>query len=247
MSTIRVQFLGCGDAYGSGGRLQTCIYIEAGEERFLFDLGASGLISFKRWGISTADINSILLSHLHGDHFSGIPIFLIEAQLINKRERPLIIAGPPTIEQRVRGAQEIMYPGSSIESLRFQLHFIELTEKISTRIGSIRVTPFLVEHYSGAPSYALRVESHGKVITFSGDTEWTESLIEAADGADLFICESNYFQKKVKWHMDYKTLMSHRSEINCKRMVITHLGEEMLERVGELEVEAAEDGWVIEV
>lgn len=247
MSDIQVKFLGCGDAFGSGGRLQTCIYVQAGSNKFLLDLGNSGLISFRRWGVSTVDIDTILITHLHADHFGGIPIFLIDAQHISKREQPLSIAGPPTSEHRIRQAQEVMYPGSSKESYRFPVTFIELREGMPTQIGSLSVTPFEVKHASGAPAYALRVETMGKIITYSGDTEWTDSLIEAAEGADLFICEANYFQKRVKWHMDYQTLMSHRAELNCKRMILTHMGEEMLESVGGLEIDVAEDGKVIQV
>jgi ribonuclease BN (tRNA processing enzyme) len=246
-SKVILQFLGCGDAFGSGARLQTCLYVDSGLEKFLLDIGASGLISLKRWGRSTAEIDTILITHLHADHFGGLPIFLIDAQLVSKRERPLTIAGPPTLEQRLQQAQEVMYPGSSQERYRFPMQIIELVEGAPIQIGSLKVTAFVVEHFSGAPSYALRVETMGKAITYSGDTEWTDSLVEAAEGADLFICESNFFQQKVQWHMDYKTLMRHREALNCKRMVLTHLGEEMLERVGELEVEVAEDGMLIQV
>ena len=125
--------------------------------------------------------------------------------------------------------------------------FPHCQEKEITKIGPLQVTPFVVSHFSGAPSYALRMEVSGKVITYSGDTEWTESLIEAADAADLFICEANFFKTKVKWHMDYQTLMSHRDELNCKRMILTHLGEEMLENLKDLEIEVAEDGKIVAI
>jgi ribonuclease BN (tRNA processing enzyme) len=247
MPGIQIQFLGCGDAFGSGGRLQTCIYVQAGSSKFLFDLGSSGLISFKRWGVSTAEIETMLITHLHADHFGGIPIFLIDAQHISKRVKPLTIAGPPTCEHRIQQAQEVMYPGSSKEPHRFPVTFVELAEGGQTQIGALSVTPFAVVHASGAPAYALRVEIMGKTITYSGDTEWTDSLIEAAESADLFICESNYFQKRVRYHLDYRTLMSHRAELSCKRIILTHLGEEMLERVGGLEIEVAEDGKVVQI
>lgn len=247
MPEVTVQFLGCGDAFGSGGRLQTCIYVQADATRFLLDLGSSGLISFRRWGVSTAEIDTILITHLHADHFGGIPIFLIDAQHISKRQKPLQIAGPPGLEVRVRQAQEVMYPGSSQAALRFPVTFIELEEDRKTPIGELNVTAFEVVHASGAPSYALRVEIMGKVITYSGDTEWTGRLIQAAEDADLFICESNYFDKRVKYHMDYRTLMSHKAEFSCKRMILTHLGEQMLIRADELEIEPAQDGKIVAI
>jgi ribonuclease BN (tRNA processing enzyme) len=82
MTTVSIKFLGSGDAFGSGGRLQTCILIETAGAKFLLDCGASALISMKRFGISTADIDKILLTHLHGDHFGGIPFFILDCKRI---------------------------------------------------------------------------------------------------------------------------------------------------------------------
>ncbi len=87
----------------------------------------------------------------------------------------------------------------------------------------------------------------GKTITYSGDTGWTDRLIEAAEGADLFICESNSFQRQRKMHLNYRTLISHRAEINCKRMILTHMGEDMLEKLDGSEIEVAEDGKVVQI
>ena len=103
MAEVAVQFLGSGDAFGSGGRDQTCIYVDSPDFRFLIDCGASGLISMKRWGVSPSAVDAILLTHLHGDHFGGIPFFILEAQLISKRTKPLVIAGPGAPDSRRDG------------------------------------------------------------------------------------------------------------------------------------------------
>ncbi len=106
----------------------------------------------------------------------------------------------------------------------------------------LTVTAFAVEHASGAPSYALRVAYGGKVITYSGDTEWTDSLVEAARGADLFVCEAYAFARKIRYHLDYGTLREHLPRIDCRRLILTHMGPDMLSRLGEVEIERAEDG-----
>ena len=92
MSEVKVRFLGSGDAFGSGGRLQACIHVEAGAMDFLLDCGASALCAMKRLGVPPSSVEAIILTHLHGDHFGGIPFFLLEAQLVSKREKPLVIA-----------------------------------------------------------------------------------------------------------------------------------------------------------
>ena len=108
------------------------------------------------------------------------------------------------------------------------------------------MTPFEVVHPSGAPSYALRVERGGRVLTFSGDTEWTEALVDAAAGADLFVCECNSYDRPIPNHLNYLELLARRPDLDCRRMLLTHLGEDMLDR-RDLLIEALVEGGVYEV
>lgn len=242
MSNVSVQFLGSGDAFGSGGRFQTCIYVDAGTVRFLLDCGASSLIAMKRYGVDPSLVDIILLTHLHGDHFGGLPFFVLDAQLISRRTKPLVIAGPPGLEMRIRDAMEVLFPGSSIVTQKFSLRFVELNDKQATRIGSLVVKPYCVVHESGAPAYALRVDCSGKTIAYSGDTEWADSLLGAARGTDLFICEAYFFEKKIKYHLNYQTLLAHRTQLGCQRLILTHMNDDMLARLGSIDAEYAEDG-----
>ena len=242
MSQVEVHFLGSGDNFGSGGRFQTCIYVKSDTASFLIDCGASSLIAMRRFGVAPSLIDLILVTHLHGDHFGGVPFFILDAQLISRRTRPLVVAGPPGLAGRVYQAMEAFFPGLSQTQQRFAITFRELPEKIPTTIGSLTVTPYSVVHASGAPAYALRVECGGKVVTYSGDTEWTDSLIQAAHGADLFICEAYYFDKQMKYHLSYRTLMDHRTELGCRRVILTHMSEDMLQRLQGIDAEWADDG-----
>ena len=242
VTPTRVRFLGSGDAFGSGGRFQACIHVRTGDSSVLLDCGASSLIAMRRFGVEPNEIDAILISHLHGDHFGGIPFFILDGQFLSKRDRPLLIAGPPGFEARVRQAQEALFAGSSQTQQNYDLRFLEWTDRHPMTMGGISVTPFEVVHASGAPPFALRLELDGKTIAYSGDTEWTNALIDAAQGADLFICEANFYDKKIKFHLDYVTLAARRGELRCKRLVLTHMNAEMLEHLPSLDVEAAEDG-----
>ena len=237
-----MRFLGSGDAFGSGGRLHTCIQVSSEEATFLIDCGASSLIAMKRFGVDPSSIDAVLVTHLHGDHFGGIPFFVLDAQLVSRRTRPLTVAGPPGLESRVYDSMEALFPGTSQVRRRFELGFVELPEGEATGIGTLTVTSYGVVHPSGAPACALRVECGGKVISYSGDTEWTDSLLSAARDADLFVCEAYFFEKKIPYHLDYRTLMEHRSELGCRRLILTHMSEDMLGRLGDIETERAEDG-----
>ncbi len=194
----------------------------------------------KRGGIDPSEIGWILLTHLHGDHFGGVPFLVLDGQF-SQRTLPLLIAGPPGVAARVEEAMEVFFPGSSHIARRFPVEFLELTERVPTQVGPSTVTPFPVLHPSGAPSYALRVEYGGKVISYSGDTEWTESLVDVARGADLFVCEAYFFEKAVSYHLDYKTFLKHRSQLECRRLILTHMNQDLLNRMNEVDIERARD------
>lgn len=245
-SRVHVRFLGSGDAFGSGGRLQSSILVESDEFRALVDCGTTALIGMKRAAFDPALVDVILVSHLHGDHFGGIPFFLLDAQF-SKRLRPLVVAGPPGLSERLRQAMEVFFPGSSKVERKFETKVVEMPKEAPTTLGALSVVPYEVRHPSGAPAYALRLSIGGRVIAYSGDTEWTEALPRAAEGSDLFLCEAYFYEKRVPFHLDYRTLLDHRSEIRTKRLVVTHMSADMLERLTELEVEAASDGRVLEL
>lgn len=244
MGEIQLRFLGSGDAFGSGARFQTCLLLSGAGSSLLIDCGASSLIAMKRAGVDPREIGWVLLSHLHGDHFGGLPFMVLEGQF-NRRTRPLVVAGPPRTRERVEAAMEVLFPGSMRVERRFAVEFVELAERLAAGVGPATVTPFPVQHESGAPSYALRVEYGGKVIVYSGDTEWTESLVEAARGADLFVCEAYFFEKKIKYHLDYATLRDQRKRLECSRIILTHMSQNMLGRLAESEMECATDGQLV--
>jgi ribonuclease BN (tRNA processing enzyme) len=238
--------MGSGDAFGSGGRFQTCLHLSGAGESLLIDCGASSLIALKRAAMDPGDIGGVVLSHLHGDHFGGLPFLILDGQF-SRRIRPLVVAGPPGVKARVEAAMEVFFPGSTRVARRFATEFVELGERKAAPVGPAMVTAFAVEHASGAPSYALRVQYGGKIVAYSGDTEWTDSLVEAARGADLFVCEAYVFEKKIRYHLDYRTLREHAGRIECRRLIVTHMGPDMLSRLAEADLEHAEDGQIVEV
>jgi ribonuclease BN (tRNA processing enzyme) len=100
---------------------------------------------------------------------------------------------------------------------------------------------------SGGPFLAYRVEAEGRTIAYSADTEWTDTLIPAARDADLFIAEAYYYDKVVKNHLSLKTLEKNLAEINPKRLILTHMSDDMLGRLGTLAHTAASDGMIVEL
>jgi ribonuclease BN (tRNA processing enzyme) len=243
---VRVCFLGSGDAFGNGGRLQACLLLEAAGVRLLVDCGATSLVALKRHGIDPATIGWVLLTHLHGDHFGGLPFLVLDGQF-GRRTRPLLVAGPAGTAARLEAATEVLFPGSSRTARRFATEVVELEPRAPRRVGPAVVTAYPVDHPSGAPALALRLEVEGRVLACSGDTAWTESLVEAARGADLFVCEAYTFDRRVPYHLDHATLRGQLDRLGCRRVVLTHLGPDMLAHRDEAVVACAEDGLALEL
>ena len=243
---MRLQFVGCGDAFGSGGRLNTCFHVSGDRVNFLIDCGASSLPALKRLGISRDEIDLILITHFHGDHFAGLPFLLLDAQF-SRRTRPLVIAGPEGIEQKLPLVMEALFEHSSKTKPKFDLSVVTLRPEETRAFGDVSVTPFPVVHgASGGPFLGYRIQAEGRVIAYSADTEWTGTLIPLAREADLLIAEAYYYDKVVKNHLSLATLQTHLGEINPKRLVLTHMSDDMLGRLDTLGHAAAHDGMIVE-
>jgi ribonuclease BN (tRNA processing enzyme) len=242
---MEFRFIGSGDAFGSGGRFNTCFLVTGTGCRFLIDCGASSLVALKQAAIDPAGIDAVVISHLHGDHFGGLPFLLLDARLMAKRSKPLLLCGPTGLSERLRAAQEALFPGSSERPLGFALEHRALSAGMRCDAGPFAVTPFPAVHDAGAPCYSLRVECEGKVIAYSGDTEWNDQLAGAARGADLFICECSSCERPLKGHIDYQTLAPKLAALGAKRVILTHMNPDMLERRAALAHETAADGMVV--
>ena len=245
--SVSVTFVGSGDSFGSGGRFNTCILVDAPGIRFCIDFGASSLIALERLGIPHTTIDAILLTHLHGDHCGGIPFLLVDAMLAAKRDRPLTIAGPRDTTERLKSVAAALMPGMEVMVPKFPICHIDLPLLQGIEVGPLAVTTYPAVHTRETNPTSIRVAIAGKVIAYTGDSEWTEHMPVLADGADLFIAECYFFKKPVRFHLNYPDIAKHKAEITAKRVVLTHLGREMLANLDSVTEECARDGLVIQI
>lgn len=245
--TVTVTFAGCGDAFGTGGRYQACIHLrEQNRPAVLLDCGATSVSALKRLDLVPAEIGTVFVSHLHGDHFGGLPFLILDGQFAGRRS-PLTVAGPPGVAARLHEAMEAMFPGSTNVHRRFDVDVVELAPGTSTSVAGMKVRTWEVNHPSGAPPLALRLSIGGKIVSNTGDTAWTDDLVTVAADADLLIAEAYYFDKAIPYHLRHTDLADHKSELSSRRIVLTHLSADMLARRDQLDFEAAFDGLTLEL
>jgi ribonuclease BN (tRNA processing enzyme) len=247
---MKLTVIGCGDAFGSGGRFHSCYLLETSKGRLLFDCGANSPLAMKRAGLTIADIDAVVISHCHGDHFGGLPFLFLDKMFMQQASGPLEILGPPGIAARTEALLECLYPSIKDLPRKFELVFGELPPGRETPWRGLPIRAFEVKHPSGSPSLALSITDEGRQFSFSGDASWCGALEDAGRGADLYLIECTYFGFKSSMHLDYLTLAAKFDEIGASRYLLTHMGEEMLAALGKIDTRrcfAAHEGLVAEV
>jgi ribonuclease BN (tRNA processing enzyme) len=247
---MRLTVIGCGDAFGSGGRANTCFLVETAATTIALDFGATSLVALRQLGIDPNQIDAVMLSHLHGDHFGGLPFLFLDAQFDSHREKPLTVIGPIGTAERVKAAMEVFFPKSSTNKWRFGLDFVDLPCRTDHRFLNLAVWTAEVVHPSGAPSTAVRLSDGERTLVYSGDTSWTETLVEIAPGADLFIIECYRLSGAPVAHLSLEEIEANRARFGARRIMLTHMSAPVLEKLADIEARGyvtAHDGLIVEI
>ncbi|MFO7577934.1 MAG: MBL fold metallo-hydrolase [Pelovirga sp.] len=234
--------VGTGDAFNSGGRLHSCFHLAGDDTCLLLDCGSSSPAGFARCAINSEQIDAVIVSHLHGDHFGGIPYLLLAGKYLQQRRRPLTLIGPTQLRPRVETLTEALYPGMLADGLGFPVTYATLNPQRPLQLGRAEVSCWPLAHGSSAAAFGVRVTLAERILAYSGDTQWSENLLPLSRNADLFICECCAYDEPLPGHLDYLTLLQQRERLDCRRLVLTHPGPALLARKEQLQLELLEDG-----
>ena len=242
-----VLFVGTSDAFGAGGRRQAAILVRAPSGSVLLDCGPTTLTGLAALGVPRDEIDAILISHFHGDHFGGIPLFVLAAVYEDQRRKPLRIIGPEGVRDRVTAAAAGL--GHPIEGgdRRYPIEFEEFHADEEIDAGPVRMRAFRARHQDDSRPHGLVVTSGSRRIAYTGDTGWFDALPEKVKGADLLISECTLLERGYEYHLSLEELEDRRRDLACARIVLTHLGPDMAARRGGVSFECADDGTLIRI
>ena len=240
-------FVGTSDAFGAGGRRQSAIFARGDRGGMLLDCGATTNTGLYQLDISRDEIDVILISHFHGDHFGGIPAFLYAALYTDARRHPIEIVGPPEVEARVHALAHAMGHHMEHPDWTFPIRYREIRPGEAFSAGPAEIQAFATEHQLESNPQGYRVRLGREQIAYSGDTGWFDDLPKQIAGSDLFICECTLHDAHLDFHLSLQELREHRDALDCGRLMLTHLGDEMVEQRGQIEIETADDGLVVKL
>jgi ribonuclease BN (tRNA processing enzyme) len=245
--TVDVTVLGASDAFCSGGEPYAAFLVRTGGSTFLLDCGPTVVLSLKRAGVDLNAIDFVVVSHMHGDHFGGVPFLILDYMWESRRTRPFLVVGPAGIEERVWALFRALYRDIDPADMAFELRFQELHPEKQLTIQDVDVHPFWVPHQVEDTALAVRLEANGKKILYTGDSPWFDRFVELARDVDLFLCECTAYDSSMGRHIEWTTLKPILPRIAARRLVLVHLGREMRAHAAELGVEVAVEGMTISV
>lgn len=192
---MRVTLLGTGSPRVETDRAGSAVLVEAGGKVLLFDAGRSIVQRLAQLGMPIAKIDTVFLTHLHSDHIFALDDLWITGWVYQRR-LPLTVYGPAGTSSFAKGLEQAyaydvsvrnQYAGLDKDAIGLVTHEIEPGVVYSK--DRVRVTAFQVDHGIVNPAYGYRIDFGDRSVVISGDTTYSETLVEHARGTDLLIHE----------------------------------------------------------
>ncbi len=233
---MKLTIIGCTGSFPGPGSPASCYLVSAFDGtrdwKILLDLGSGALGVLQRY-TDLKDIDGIMISHLHPDHcmdLCGLHVAIRWDPNGWGREK-MLVHGPEDTANRIETAYGLPEGDTMHQDYNFKVW--EALKPVN--LGPFTITPYPVRHPI-EEAYALRVEAREpgpdgeiltSVLTYSGDTDSCDGLVQAAHKADMFLCEAA-FEEGRDDHIDGVHLTGKRagemaSAAQAERMLLTHI------------------------
>ncbi|MBY0232164.1 MAG: ribonuclease Z [Gemmataceae bacterium] len=236
----RVTFLGVGAAVPGPGQTNCAYLIDLPGACLLFDCGPAILQQFAAVGRSPGEVTHLFVSHAHGDHALGWPMFALWWRLERKGEGPQVIASAVTWNH-LQGLWLHSY--GDIDSLKFPL--VEAKDGSEHDLGAFRLKTAAMIHSTTFPVLGCRIEAEGKALAFTGDTARTDAVVKLAKGAALLVHDARHGATvaplspiQSTWHTTARDAGENAAKAKAKKLALVHIGAEYIGKEADLVKEA---------
>jgi ribonuclease BN (tRNA processing enzyme) len=213
----------------------------------VLDPGPCVLPQLQRARIAVADIDAVLITHLHGDHVAGLPFLFLDCQYRSRRRRPLIVVGPRGSASHLDRLAVLTFEEVTRARRGFSVRYREIVSGGAMHVAGASVAAFRMRHMKQEVCLGYRITISGKSIAFTGDTGWCEGLVALARGTDVLLTECTDYTTQWPMHLNYRELRRHADELQTRRVMLTHVGEELLRHRRRVRWAIARDGQTIRV
>lgn len=219
---MRVTFAGVGEAFDET-LPNTSIFVESGSSSVLLDCGFS--VSQQLWQVSENPnaLDVVYISHFHADHYFGLPALLVRFREEGRTKR-LTIAGPPGIEPSVVHLVEMAY-SNAMSKLGFEIFYMECDPGEDFKHEGFRFRFALSNH--SMPCRAVRLDSGGKSLFYSGDGAPTAGTRELADGCDLIVHEAYAMNQSVPGHGTLESALGFARDSGASAAALVHVNRKV--------------------
>jgi ribonuclease BN (tRNA processing enzyme) len=223
-SGIVVTILGSGTCVPSLERSSCSVLMQIGTTNLLFDSGPGTMRRLLETATTIFDLDYLCYSHFHPDHSAELVplIFATKYPDGHRRQTPLTILAGRGLTDFFAGLKTAYGPW--IELAPGLLKFMEFdnTTRDSKKFNGFSIETAPVKHNPESVAYRI-TRADGRSVVYSGDTDFSENLIELAKGADLLICESAMPDSlRVSGHLTPSMAGEIATRAGVRQLVLTH-------------------------
>lgn len=222
---MQLTIIGCSGSFAGPDSPASCYLVEADADgrtyRLLVDLGSGSLGALQRH-LDPADVDAVLLTHLHPDHcldLTGLYVYRTYHPA-HVFDRPLPVHGPAGSRERLHAA----YEGIHGDGMDGQFRFHTITDRDQVEVGPMRVTALRVRH--PAEAYGFRIEADAAVLALTGDTDSCPALPELCRDADLVLADSAFVEGRDAEsgiHLTGRRAAEAALAGGARRLMLTHI------------------------
>jgi ribonuclease Z len=209
---FEVVFLGTGSPLPSSERCGAGNVVVAGDRQVLVDCGWGAARRLTPSGVRPATIDTAVFTHMHTDHITDFPDFLFQ-RWTGGAIKPLRVYGPEGTRDMVDGfllamrrdiGFRLAHHGDKLHPAGITVDVTEVPATVTPErvidLDGLRIESFEVDHFPVVPAFGYRFGFGGQAVVLSGDTAFCTSLLDAAAGADMLVCEAmnaEMFQSRI--------------------------------------------------